>query len=177
MRAHDILDQFRTLETRALELSTQSVAPDLREVAKTYRARLDQLEAAHSRSWFGDHADTYFDELLPPPAGMSFDVEWGFQPAFHGTRNKGWVTYSREQLRQFVFREIGEEIFNAYIELSEPLERELSSLRDRSLDLLEPLNASHASKRLAKYADLIDSDSSPYTIADYINNRITAPHE
>lgn len=164
----NLVARLRELEAEALRLTEAGLA-ELTPEQKTYKDRLDQLEKSHSRSWFGDHSSTYFEEFQPPPPGHSFNVEWGFEPSFNGSYNPGWHIFSRDEIRAFVFEGIGENIFYEMNNLSEDTERQFSNIRDRAIDVMEALSTTITSKAIARYAAAIENEIRPYTIADYLN--------
>jgi hypothetical protein len=70
-----LVGRLRDLEAECLRLSAIDLSTELRATKATYEERLEQLEKSHSRSWFGEHSNTYYENFRPPPAGCSFDVE------------------------------------------------------------------------------------------------------
>ncbi len=162
-----VLERLRDIEAQVLQLECREIAPVDEAQFRLYEARLEQLEASHSHSWFGDHSSTYYEDFRAPPAGKSFDVEWGFVPRFDVSSNRGWRVYSRTEIREFVFDGIGEDIFNRCHGAAEELTREFVSLRDQALDLLGFV--SNAS--ISRYVTRIDETIKPFSIADYINGK------
>lgn len=167
-----LIGKLRDLEAALLRISDLDLPIELDDSKKIYEERLDQLEHSHSRSWFGDHANTYFKDFSKPPAGESFDVEWGFTPGFHGSRNRGWEVYSRDTVQAFVFDGIGENIFYAWHTLEERVTADYSIARDQALDIIEALPMGESSKARTRYLARIEGELAPYTVADYINGRI-----
>jgi len=172
MAIHHLIGRLREFETEALRLSTQDLPRELQATKEVYLARLDRLESSHSQSWFGEHANTYYENFSPPPGGASFDVEWGFIPPYSGRRNSGWRTYSRDELRRYVFDEIGEEIFHVFHNLAASFEAKFSLVREQALDVLEPLSRQINSERLNRYIQKIETELKSYTPEEYINGRI-----
>lgn len=166
-----LVSRLRDLEAECLRLGTSDISADHHAVKKLYEDRLQRLENSHSHSWFGDHADTYFDGFEPIPPGQTFDVEWGFIPGFHGRRNRGWRIYSRDEIRHFLFADISEDIFYEVTSLAEKLVKEFSNVRDQALDALEPLAKEINSNAIARYSKRID-ELKPYKPVDFINSRI-----
>lgn len=167
----DLLARLRTLEAESLRLSALDFSSDLQASKKVYQERLQQLEKSHSHSWFGDHSTTYYAGFQTPPAGHSFNVEWGFIPGFHGRRNHEWHVYSRDEIREFVFRDIGETIFDEADSLAETIKNEFDLLRNQTLDVLEALARQQDTKALSRYTATIE-ELKPYGITDYINARL-----
>jgi predicted nucleotide-binding protein len=99
-------------------------------------------------------------------------VEWGFIPGFSGGGNRGWQIYSREQLRQFVFSDIGEEIFYELNELSDQAVAKFSNVRDQVIDVLDALSNSVDSKAVNRYKEKIEQHLKPYDVSDYVNGRL-----
>lgn len=168
---YNLIDRLRDLETAILTLSLSDLPPEYSASKKTYESRLNQLENSHSRSWFGEHANTYFYDFATPPAGSSFDVEWGFIPSYHGSRNSGWRPHTREEMLAFVFEGIGEDIFHAWHALAEKLFREFSIARDQAIDVIEALAVEVSSKSCARYLTRIEKDLIPSDTADFMNSR------
>jgi hypothetical protein len=135
-----LVSRLRDLEAESLRLAAADLPTDRLSSKKLYKERLDQLENSHSHSWFGDHSATYFNGFQPPPPGQSFDVEWGFIPGFHGPRNRGWQIYSRDEIRGFLFHDIGEDIHSELNSLAEKTIKEFSNVRDQALDVMEVLS-------------------------------------
>src|SRR6266511_2864361 len=125
-KAQNLLARLRDLEAECLRLSAADLPAERLDERKVYEERLQLLEKSHSRSWFGDHSTTYYGEFTPPPAGRSFDVEWGFVPGFSGSHNPGWRIYSRDEVQESVFQDIGEGIFYALEKLAEELATKFS---------------------------------------------------
>src|SRR5271170_6391699 len=92
-----LISRLRKLEAESLRLRAIDLPADHLSTKKLYKQRFEQLESSHSHSWFGDHSATYFDGFQSPPPGQSFDVESGFIPGFHGSRDRGWRIYSRDE--------------------------------------------------------------------------------
>jgi predicted nucleotide-binding protein len=167
-----LIGRLRDLEATLLGLSDIGLAIEFTEASVLYDQRLQQLEASHSQSWFGDHAETYYAGFAAPPGGNSFDVEWGFVPGFSSGRNRGWHTYSRAELRDFILDGIGERIFFAWHELEQRLVSEFAIVRDQTLDTIEALIPQVKAKALARYQTRIESQLTPYTAADFVNARL-----
>lgn len=167
--------KLRELEAAALELSRFQLSQALLQTEKIYVERLDSLENAHSRSWFGDHSNTYYENLKPPPAGRSFDVEWGFIPGYQGSRNRGWRVFSREELQAFVFEDIGQEIFYELAKASDYVSKQFSILRDQSLDVLDAAaSGQNNSKAFTRYVKKLEDELTTYDVAAFISARIAA---
>jgi predicted nucleotide-binding protein len=167
-RVPALVARLRDLEAECLRLTLVDVQNELQSAKRTYEGRLEQLDKSHSRSWFGDHATTYYAGFQPPPGGRTFDVEWGFVPGFHGSRNRGWETYSREELRDFVLHDIGEQIFYEFHNLSEQITGKFSTARDQTIDVLEVLSGLVKSNAMNRYKARAEELKS-YEVADYIN--------
>lgn len=167
-----LVARLRELEAEALRLADKDLAPSEIAERKIYEERLDRLDKSHSRSWFGDHSTTYYRDFQSPPGGHSFDVEWGFIPGFNGDRNPDWRTYSRDEIRAFVFADIGENIFHAVHDLADGIVEQFSTVRDQALDVMEALSSNVNSTAVTRYTNAIKNEIKPYTGADYINGRI-----
>jgi predicted nucleotide-binding protein len=166
-----LLSRLRDLEAEALRLGASDLPSARQGVKKLYQDRLQQLDNSHSHSWFGDHADTYFDGFMPIPPGQSFDVEWGFIPSFHGARNRGWRIYSRDEIRAFLFHDIGDDIFYEVVSLAEKLVKDISDVKDQSLDTIEVLAKQINSTAIGRYAERIEN-LKPSKPTDFINSRV-----
>ena len=166
-----LVSRLRDLEAEALRLAASDVPSDRLPIKNLYKDRLNSLENAHSHSWFGDHSSTYFMGFQTPPPGQSFDVEWGFIPGFHGRRNRDWQIYSRDEIRAFLSHDIGEDIHYELNALAEKLVKDLSDLRDQSLDVLEALSHQIKTEALTRYATRVKSELVPYKIVDFINSK------
>lgn len=164
MEAARLLDRLREIEAKVVNLAALELSATGDDL-ELYKARLEQLDASHSRSWFGDHSSTYYEGFTSPPAGQSFDVEWGFVPTFNGSRNRRWHVYSRSDIRNFVFKDIGEEIYHECFRRAESIMSEFSTLRDQAIDLLTIYGTIAVSRYLAK----INDNLSPYTVTNYLN--------
>ena len=134
--------------------------------------RLDQLERSHSRSWFGDHSDTYFGAFETPPGGRSFDIEWGFASGFGSKRNSGWHSYAREEVKDYVLNGLGEDIFFAWHELEQQISTSFATARDQTLDAIEGLETKCDAKSLVRYRAKIENELTPYTAITYVNAQI-----
>jgi hypothetical protein len=167
-----LVSRLRNLEAESLRLAAIDLPADHLSTENLYKRRLEQLESSHSHSWFGDHSATYFNGFESPPPGQSFDVEWGFIPGFHGPRNRGWRIYSRDEIRDFLSRDIGEDIHYELNSLAESLVKDFSNVRDQTLDVLEVLSQQINSQALARYIERIKIELVPYKIVDFINSRI-----
>ena len=161
--------RLRELEAEALRLKDRDLSALSIGKQKIYEDRLNRLDKSHSRSWFGDHSSTYYADFQPPPGGRSFDVEWGFIPGFHGSNNPGWRIFSRDEIRAFVFEDIGEDIFQATHKLADEVAEQFSNVRDQALDAMDALSGEVASKAILRYNVVIESQTKPYTVVDYIN--------
>lgn len=171
-RVERLLSRLRELEAECLQLAEITLPAEKLGALATFETRLEQLQLAHSQSWFGDHSSTYFENLQPAPAGRSFDVEWGFVPGFQGSHNPGWRIYSRDELRDFVFQDIGEGILQEVNKLAEEHTRRFSIVRDQILDVLEALADQRNSKALVRYTSRVENDLKPYGRVDFVNARI-----
>lgn len=166
-----LISRLRDLEAECLRLGASDVLADHQAVKQLYEDRLHRLENSHSHSWFGDHADTYFDGFEPIPPGQTFDVEWGFIPSFHGQRNRGWRIYSRDEIRHFLFVDVGDDIFYEMTSLADKLVKELSSVKDQALDAVEVFAKRINSNAIARYSKRVE-ELKPYNPVDFINSRI-----
>jgi hypothetical protein len=95
-----ILARVRQIESDALNTAADGAAMLRRYAAALENAR--SLQRAHSGSWFGDHAFTYFGDFKEPPAGASFDVEWGFG-GFETRQHRGWKIRSLEEINRRLY--------------------------------------------------------------------------
>ncbi|WP_105400851.1 hypothetical protein [Neorhizobium sp. T7_12] len=168
-----LLERLKDFEARAIELAARKLLPTSGERLELYKSKLEQLEAAHSRSWFGDHSSTYYRDFEAPPGGRSFDVEWGFVLGFNGSRNPNWITYSRPEIQKFVFGEIGEGILQECHSHAEDLASDLLDIRDQALGLLEVANIGS----VGRYVKRINEDISPFRFSDYITSKSKKPQE
>jgi len=172
-----LLVRLRELEAETLRLAEKDVASSKIKERDIYEERIERLDKSHSRSWFGDHSSTYYGDFQAPPGGRTFDVEWGFVPGFHGSNNPGWRTYSRDDIKAFVFANIGEDIFQVMHDLAEEVVEQFSIVRDQSLDVIEALSSKVSSKAIARYRDTLENKIKPYTVTDYLNSCIkSAPN-
>jgi len=146
--------------------------PDRASIKSKYEERLQQLDNSHSHSWFGDHSSTYFRGFQPPLPGQSFDVEWGFIPGFHGSRNPGWQICSRDEILFFLFHDIGESIFHEMRSSAEELTTKFCEVGDQALDVMELLSKQGNLQTLARYSQRMESEFKPYKIVDFINSRL-----
>jgi predicted nucleotide-binding protein len=177
LRLSKLFARLRDLESEILSLSELGLTPELDSEDATYKMRLETLEKSHTRSWFGDHATTYFVDFHEPPSGQSFDVEWGFVPGYSGSRNPNWRTYTREEIRVYVFDQIGEGIFHAYVALEKKIIDRFKQIHSQALDVIELLGAEISMKSLARYEGEIEQRFTPVGFGDYINASIkTAPN-
>ena len=167
-----LVNRLRDLEAEVLRLSETDLPPDRQPAKMVYEERLEQLEQSHSRSWFGDHSTTYFEDFLAPPPGRSFDVEWGFVSTYRGAPNPGWRTYSRKEICDYVFREIGEGIFDELNTVAEQLTDSFTTVRDQAIDVVDVLVANHKLELLVRYKKKLEQDLAPYGVVDYINGRL-----
>ena len=167
-----LIARLRNLETECIRLSAIDLPVERSPLRSAYEERLQQLENSHSQSWFGDHSATYYDGFRPPPPGRSFDVEWGFVPGFHGSRNSGWRIYSRDEIREFTFLEIGEEIFFEINKIAKDVADHFSGVRDQALDIMEMFVSQLNFASLSRYTERLENKLKPYQIVDYINARI-----
>ena len=172
-----LLVRLRELEAETLRLAEKDVASSKIKERDIYEERIERLDKSHSRSWLGDHSSTYYGDFQAPPGGRTFDVEWGFVPGFHGSNNPGWRTYSRDDIKAFVFANIGEDIFQVMHDLAEEVVEQFSIVRDQSLDVIEALSSKVSSKAIARYRDTLENKIKPYTVTDYLNSCIkSAPN-
>jgi predicted nucleotide-binding protein len=168
----DVLDRLRDLEAEALRLAESDLPADLHPSRTIYQERIDRLENSHSRSWFGDHSSTYYQGFQSPPSGRSFDVEWGFVSGYSGSHNLGWNIYSRDEIRGFVFEEIGEDIFHSLHKFEDKITTDFSNLHDQIIDTLELTEKQFKETSISRYITRIREDLSPYNFGDFINSRL-----
>ena len=63
----------------------------------------EQVGRCSSGSWIGYHANVYYKDLKPPPAGVHFSSEWGPTGTFVPERTKGdWVEYDPGEVRSLI---------------------------------------------------------------------------
>ncbi|MBS0384739.1 MAG: hypothetical protein JSS00_05255 [Proteobacteria bacterium] len=128
MLSESIAAELRQLEARSLTILAEFKSAF--ESRADIRARAEILRRAHSNSFFGDHALTYFRDFEAPLHG--FDVEWGHLDGFHGKHNSDWIVYGLDDLLAFVYRDSS---FEALDEDNRKLDLAAIELRDRALDL------------------------------------------
>ena len=58
--------------------------------------RATAIGKSSSKSWMGYHANVYYKNFEVPPAGVHFDIEWGFQHNYFSAQNEDWTEYSDE---------------------------------------------------------------------------------
>lgn len=167
-----LVSRLRDLEAACLRLSGTDLHADQLASKNTYEERLQQLQNSHSHSWFGDHSFTYFDGFQTPPPSHSFDVEWGFISGFPGSRNRGWRIYARDEIRQFLFHDIGDGIFYQMNSTAEKLADDFAVVRDQVMDVLEALAKQIDSRGIGRYLERVENDLKPYKIIDFINSRM-----
>lgn len=60
---------------------------------------------AWSGSWLGYHANVYYEDLKPPPAGANFSPEWGLMETNYDRGTTGlWKQYNPEAVINLIYR-------------------------------------------------------------------------
>ena len=167
-----LVNRLRDLEAELLRLSTTDLPTDRQPKKKVYEERLEQLDRSHSGSWFGDHSTTYFEDFQAPPPGHSFNVEWGFELGYDGSRNPGWRIYSRSEVCDYIFGDIEEGIFQELDALAKQLTSNLAAVHDQIIDVVEILIAKPNFESLKRYKQRFEQDLKPYSMIDFINGRL-----
>lgn len=172
-RLTKLISRLRELEVEALRLAEIEIASPEAEQVPIYRERLDRLENSHSHSWFGDHAATYYGDFQTPTNGRTFNVEWGFIPGYGGSRNPGWRVCSHDELKGFIFAEVGEAVALRIESTSQEILEQFSNVRDQVLAAAEAVATIAPSKALERYITAIQ-DQQPYRAVDYLNSRLAS---
>ena len=111
------------------------LAKSIGRSAVAVKAAAEIVAESFSGSWFGWHAEMYYDNFQKPPWGELFDVEWG---AYHGLP-AGW----RLRTKADVNKKVEELSQNSLIELSKQqwvLARAMKQLQGDFLAQLAPIS-------------------------------------
>ncbi|NOX95359.1 MAG: nucleotide-binding protein [Alphaproteobacteria bacterium] len=167
-----IIEKLKELASDSIQLSnlfeSHTKGTDIIEI---FKERLKKLEKSHSRSWFGDHAYTYYTHFAPPPAGHSFDVEWGFVHGYGESHNPNWKVYTEEEIRSFVFQDIGEGFYDKLNSLANDVVIQISAIHDRSLDIIYLLATQDTLTSINRYKERLENTLTTYSPEDFVNSR------
>ena len=76
-------------------------------------SRAGELGKSASGSWLGYHANVYFENFDPPPAGVHFDVEHGTAGTYFGGPDPRWIEHTSQSVVDTLVDEAGKAAFSA----------------------------------------------------------------
>ena len=137
-------------------LAERALQPEIREPLKRLQQAAEEVGRSASGSWFGHHANVYYEDFMPPPPGDHFSQEWGFiDLSRHGTHG-AWVEYSAEDVKVAIRERAGNPHMEAACVLREQAAREFDTQKAGVSSILETATASISDKFLSRIADELD---------------------
>ncbi|HEV8578684.1 MAG TPA: hypothetical protein VGX68_06330, partial [Thermoanaerobaculia bacterium] len=101
-------EELRSVAQELHTCSRRLDEPDLTQPIAALEEVITEVGKAWSRSWFGYHANVYYNDLRVPPPGAHFSSEWGMNRTFSmGTRGE-WVEYDVDKVKQEILRRAGQ---------------------------------------------------------------------
>ena len=99
-------------EHQAVEIEVY--AEDALKRSQSELAKLEMLKQEANRigkAWcgssLGDHANVYYDGLVPVPADAVWDVEWGREATFSNKTRGDWTTRTASEIEELIYSRCG----------------------------------------------------------------------
>jgi predicted nucleotide-binding protein len=95
-----------------LRAEAARLEPEARGVGDSVQLRrFSETEQRFAKAWSGSnlgfHSCIYYKDFQPPPPGVHFSAEWGFNGRFQGTTGE-WVEYQRDEVLKRIRRDAGD---------------------------------------------------------------------
>jgi hypothetical protein len=104
---------------------------------RALQGECDIVKRAWSGSNIGYHADTYWEGLRPPPAGVAFNAEWGLIDVWPTSQpDPGWEVMDPQLVNAEILRRAGIADLPAIRQQLKRLRQELSDLKEQAISML-----------------------------------------
>lgn len=104
----NVFEDIYQIASRLLSTADQMNNDDLFQPVKALEDSANQLKRSFSGSWLGYHANTYYADFIPSPAGAVWSQEWGDFESYTGLGSRGnWIQYTPEYVRDHIFQVAG----------------------------------------------------------------------
>ncbi len=152
------------LEEVAKKLETSEVQSSIQQLMEG----VTRATSAFCGSWIGYHSRVYYNGLNPPPAGATFNPEYGL---VHMSYNRGtegeWVEFQYDEIFGVLKGHTDGLSFDAMSDIAEEVRAEAQRLREELLSCLTALSAQSDDeyiKRMLKEA----TSTTPLSSSDFI---------
>jgi predicted nucleotide-binding protein len=102
-------DELLAIAERESALSERSADPRIGDPVSAIERAAEAVGKAWGGSWLGYQAFVYYKGLQPPPAGVHFSSEWGFQEMgwVEGATTGDWQEYRSSEIEDSIYRLAG----------------------------------------------------------------------
>jgi hypothetical protein len=95
-----LIDELLSMAARLEEIASKLDGKEVGNPVDDLEKASLKIGKAASGSFLGYHADVYYKDLLPPPPGAHFSVEWGLQSNYAVEGSNGeWGIWDRDVVR------------------------------------------------------------------------------
>jgi hypothetical protein len=103
----------------------------------------EEIHKAWSGSCLGYHANVYYKDFTPPPAGAHFSPEWGLHSNIAGDTLGDWVEYPSDHIETTIHERAGNPDLTQIKTLSSQAEETFESEKSNILSLLTMSLSNH----------------------------------
>lgn len=118
-----------------------------------------ELGKSASGSWLGYHANVYYNDFQPPPAGAHFDVEHGTGGTYFAGPDDNWVEHTSQHVYDLLVDEAGKAALSAAEVQAEHGLSLLKSVQADASSVLAVYLDNHDDKFVRRLAEEIESMS------------------
>lgn len=88
------------------QLTARAQEDNIREPLDSLKKAAEQVGKAWSGSWFGYHANVYYQNFQSPPPGAHFNMAWGLKVPLADLGSTGdWVQYPVEDVKATIYQQ------------------------------------------------------------------------
>ena len=145
-------------------------AEEMRAVLDAIWERARELGKSASGSWIGYHANVYYSNFQPPPAGTHFDVSNGTAGTYFAGPDRNWIERTDQEVTDLLVDKDGHSAFERAATLAGEGLALFNSIKEDVLSLLTIYLQDHEDKFVRRLAEEIES-SKVLDAADIANQR------
>ena len=133
----DSHDELLSIADNMQRLTQRAREPDIQDPLRLLKQAAEEIDKSSSGSWFGYHANIYYEDLRPPPGNAYFNPEWGLMQAPSNGTMGVWTQNDPDDLRAAVHARAGNPEFEPCRSIKEQSNREFEAQKSEVVSILE----------------------------------------
>ncbi len=129
-------EELLEIANRLAQLVEAGDDEELRSPLDAVKDAANKVGEAFSGSWMGYHANVYYENLKPPPAGARFSVEWGLEDSYSSDTRGNWLEFASDHVKAHIYTAAGDPDLKRVRAFSKRAEKAFSSDQSEIVSIL-----------------------------------------